>query len=354
MPDFFSKGGKVTCKLIITGGAGFIGSHIIREFSDNGMEIGCLIKKTSNLSNIDGFKVKLKYGDLRDKKSLLEAFRGFNFVIHNAAYVRDWGNYKDFYQINVEGTLNVLDACLKNGIKNIIMTGSNSVYGEEDSRQVKDETFPYDAHYKYFLDRLFPSKFNYYRDTKAIATQKAVIFAKNHNLNLTILEPIWVYGEREFNTGFYQYIKTAKSGFPFMPGSQKNKFHVIYAGDLARAYFYAFKKNLKGINRIIIGNKEAECMDEIYSLFCKQANVKKPSSLPKLIVYPVGFILELIYTLIQSKTPPLLTRGRVNMFYDNIQYSTKKAEDVLEFTNKYSLKKGIKKTVEWYKKKGLI
>ncbi len=340
--------------VLITGAAGFIGSHITNVFCENGIRVGCLVRENSDISSIKHLLVELRKGDISNLSGLIEAFKGFDCVIHNAAYARDWGEYEDFYKNNVEGTLNVLRACSENGIKNIIMTASISVYGEEDCKTVKDENSPYNSHYRYFAGRVFPCKLNYYRDTKALAEKKAVEYAGEHNLNLTILEPVWVYGEREFNTGFFEYMKTASSGLPFLPGSEKNKFHIVYAGDLARAYLLAYRKQLQGINSFIIGNQKAELMDRIYTLFCEEIGVRKPKNLPKFMVYPIGFILELVYTVFKVKKPPLLTRGRVNMFYDNIGFSTGKAESILGFTNEYSLEEGIKRTVKWYKDRKLI
>lgn len=340
--------------VLITGATGFIGSHITNVFCGSGIRVGCLVRENSDISSIRDLPVEFRKGDINNLSSLIEAFKGFDCVIHNAAYARDWGQYEDFYKTNVEGTLNVLQACSENGIKNIIMTASISVYGEEDCKAVKDENSPDNSHYRYFADRLFPCKLNYYRDTKALAKKKAVEYAGEHGLNLTILEPVWAYGEREFNTGFFEYMRTASSGIPFLPGSKKNKFHVVYAGDLARAYLLAYRKQMQGINSFIIGTQKAESMDRIYTLFCKEAGVRKPKNLPKFMVYPIGFILELVYTIFKVKTPPLLTRGRVNMFYDNIGFSTGKAESILGFTNEYSLEEGIKKTVKWYKDRKLI
>lgn len=339
---------------MITGASGFIGSHITREFCKNGIKTGCLIRKEGNLTNIKDLNVEIRYGDIRDEVGLKNAFEGFNFVIHNAGYVKDWGNYNLFYKTNVEGTLNVLKACVANGIQDIIMTGSISVYGEENSYEIKNEESPYHSHYRYLFDKIFPCALNHYRDTKCLATKEAIFYAQEKGLNLTILEPVWVYGEREFNTGFYAYIKSVKEGMIFAPGSKRNKFHVIYAGDLARAYFLAYQKRLKGVNRIIIGNKESELMADIYRLFCLFADIKPPKLLPKWLIYPIGFMMELVSTILQTKEPPLLTRGRVNMFYDNIEYSTKKAEEILGFTNEYTLEQGIKKTVQWYKENNFI
>lgn len=340
--------------VMITGANGFIGSHIAREFRENRARVGCLIRKSSKLANIEGLGLELKIGDIRNIEELTRAFQDYNWVIHNAAKVADWGDYDEFYQVNVVGTLNVLTACVQAGIKNILMTGSNSVYGEENSFVVKDEGSPYNSHYQYFGDSLFPCKLNYYRDTKALAKREALEFARRHDLNLTILEPVWVYGEREFNTGFYEYLKTAKGGIPVVPGTKQNKFHVIYAGDLARAYFLAYKKELKGINSILVGNEHPENMNKIYQLFCSEAGFKKPGNMPKALTYPAAFFMELLFTLFNSPNPPLLTRGRVNMFYDNIEFSIEEAKKLLGFKNSFSLEEGVKRTVLWYKQQGLI
>lgn len=95
-------------------------------------------------------------------------------------------------------------------------------------------------------------------------------------------------------------------------------------------------------------------MDTIYSTFCKELGIKKPVNIPKSIVYPIGFLMEFFAQLFNLKNPPLLTRSRVNMFYDNIEYSTNKAKGMLSFTNKYTIEEGIKRTVEWYRDNNLI
>ncbi|MCK5075682.1 MAG: SDR family NAD(P)-dependent oxidoreductase [Calditrichia bacterium] len=342
--------------ILITGANGFIGSHIAEKFVHEGQHVICLVREESDLSNIKHLNIELRYGDVRNEEGLKEQLEGIDFVIHNAAYVKDWGDWKTFEEINIKGTLNILKACLDNGIKNIIITGSISSYGEENSTKVKNENDEFNSHYPYLLDRVFPCKMNYYRDSKAIATKEAVKFAKNKNINLTILEPVWVYGEREFNTGFYEYVKDVKNGLPFVPGlkKKKNKFHMVYAGDVARAYFLAYEKKLKGVNRIIIGNEKAEYMENTYNLFCREAGLKKPANLPKWLLYLLAFKLELFYTIFKAKDPPFLTRGRLNMFYDNIEYSTEKAQKILSFKNEFSLEEGIKRTVKWYKDNGYL
>jgi len=341
-------------RVMITGATGFIGSHIVRDLCKNNLEIGCVVRKSSKISNLETLPVEILDADIRDRSGIENALKGYDFVIHNAAFVHDWGKYDEFFNTNVEGTMNVFKACKKTGIKDIIMTGTCSIFGEENCLKVKDEEYPLDSHYDYFLDKVFPCKMNYYRDTKTIAVKWAMQYAKENDINLTILNPVWVFGEREFNTGFFEYVKTAKSGMPFMPGTKKNKFHTVYAKDLARAYRLALEKRLEGVNSIIIGNKEVNSMEKIYSLFCKEAGLKKPFNIPKALAYPVGFMIELLYTILNIKKTPFLTRGRVNMLYDNIEYSTKKAEELLGFTNEFSLDQAISETIKWYKEMKLL
>ncbi|MBU0763427.1 MAG: NAD(P)-dependent oxidoreductase [Bacteroidetes bacterium] len=339
-------------KIILTGATGFIGSHVLNYFRHQGLDPYCIIRNKNNAQIIP--EENCLTAGLNNPEALTEVMKGADFLIHIAGLARDWGRRDDFYMTNVEGTLNVMKAAVQNGVKNMIITGSISSYGEENSVKVKNEESPYNSHYPYFLDGIFPCAMNYYRDSKAIATQKAIEFAETHGLNLTVIEPVWVFGEREFNTGFYEYMKTVKDGTPFLFGDRKNKFPVIYAGDLARAYYLAWSAKLSGINRVIIGNTETPLMDELYSAFCTAISRKKPRNLPRFLVYPMGFLMELIATWLRTNEPPLLTRARVNMFYDNVEFDVSKAKELLGFKNDYSLEEAIKKTVTRYRENGYL
>ncbi|HQO09625.1 MAG TPA: NAD-dependent epimerase/dehydratase family protein [Clostridiales bacterium] len=341
-------------KVLITGASGFIGSHIVELFADKHIPAVCLVRNSSDTAFLKNLGLEPVYGDIKDTESLRSALKDIDFVIHTAGKSSDWGGYQDFYDNNVSGTINILEASISAGIKDVIITGSVSSYGEEDCSSVKNEDSPYNSHYRYFCGRIFPSAMNHYRDTKALLTQKSIEFAEKNKINLTIIEPVWVYGEREFSSGFYEYLKTVHSGIRFMPGSPSNKFHVIYAGDLAQAYLAAYLKKQKGVSRIIIGDPKAQNMNYIHSLFCSNADLKPPALLPKFLTYPVGICLELAASLFRSEKPPLLSRARVNMMYDSIEYSTARSEKLLGFKAVTPLEEGIKRTVDWYKSNGFL
>lgn len=340
-------------KVFITGVKGFIGSNVAADFLKNSWEVHGSARNP-DAGNYTNSEIQIIQADISNLSKLEEQLKGVDCVIHLAALVNDWSKYEEFHKVNVEGTLNVLKACLKNQIPNVIITGSISSYGEEHSYQLKNEESDLNPEYKYFLNTLLPNRMNHYRISKTLASQKAISFANENNMNLTVLEPVWVYGEGEFSSGFYEYMKVMKFKPPFFMGSKKNKFHVIYVKDLARAYFLAATYPKKGINKYIIGNEKSQNMNHTYEIICKELGVKKPINLPFWLVYPFGLMNEIICEVFQTKNPPLLSRARVSMFYDNIEYNTEKATKELGFTSSTTLERGFKDTVEWYKQNNLL
>lgn len=339
--------------IFLTGAIGFIGSHLAEYFTSQGYQVVCGIRKNAS-DFLKSLPVKLITADITDLDSLLQATKGATVVIHAAGKVADWGKWQDFYDANVAGTRNVLMACQTNGIKRIITTGSVSCFGEEDCVSPKDEQSPHNPRYPYFLEDTWPSGMNYYRISKSMAAKETEEFAIKHHLNVTIIHPVWVYGEREFSSGFYEYMKSAKSGLPYGPGSRENLFHVIYVRDLVRAYHLALQHAPDGFNSYIVGDKTIPKQEEVFSLICSEMGVEKPTNIPKAIAWPIGFAAELTASLLKMKSSPFLTRARVNMFYDSICYSTQKAEKELSFSCQYSLEDGIRNTVQWYKNNRLI
>lgn len=341
-------------KVFVTGATGFIGSHVARFFCDKDVEVICGVRPSSDLSFLKTLPVSFRFIDLLDKESIFSEIKDCNAVIHTAGLVNDWSSYQDFYNTNVLGTKNLMEACVSAGIKKVIVTGSSASYGEEDSSELKSEHSTEKPRYPYFLEQWIPNRMNHYRVTKNQAILKAVEIAKKHMLNLTVIEPVWVYGEREFSSGFFEYMKVISSGIPFFPGCKYNHFHVIYAGELAKAYFLTYETNPEGIHRMLIGNTKIDRMEKIYTLFCKELGIRKPMNLPKALVYPFGLLIEIFAELLRTKNPPLLSRARVNMMYDNITYNTAKAEHLIAFKAEVPIETGIAKTVQWYKSKHLI
>ena len=348
------RGRATEAPVLLPGASGFIGSHIAEYFVAEQVPLVCFVRRNSNLEFLRTLPVKFTYGDITEPADLLRGCEGCGAVIHAAARVSDWGAYQDFHAANVRGTINVMDAAAAAGIRDVIVTGSNSCYGEEDSSEVKTEATPFRSHYPYFLDRWFPSALNHYRDTKAEASLAAQEEAVKRGMNLTIVHPVWVYGEREYHSGFFEYLQTVRSGIPVFPGSGRNRFHTIYCRNLAKVYYLAYRERLPGVNSFLAADDPAERQYVLLEMFCREAGLRKPARLPKAVVYPVAFAMELAASLGGANHSPMLTRARVNIFYDNIQYSSEKARAVLHYEPDYTPAEGIRTTVALYRDHGLL
>jgi nucleoside-diphosphate-sugar epimerase len=336
-------------RIVITGAGGFIGGHVAEYFRDHGLPPVCLVRDKRGAALPISLSLPWMRCDVTRPDELARAFSGADMVIHTAAKVSEWGKYEDFYRVNVRGTQNVLLAARNAGVGMLILTGSNSCYGEENSVVQKTEESPYHPVYRYFMYKLFPSALNYYRQTKALANLRAMEFASANGMKLTIIEPVWVYGEREFHSGFYEYLRTVKSGLPFFPGCRGNRFHTIYVRDLARLYWLAAHAGFSGVHRYLACDADAEYLHILLGMFCREAGLKPPRPLPKALIYPLAFLLEAAATALHAKHAPMLTRAKINIFYDNIVYSGEKARRELAFQCIYSREQSIRSTVSWYR-----
>ena len=132
-------------KVLVTGGTGFVGSHLVRHLLTRGDEVVCLARSTSRLDNLQGLKVKLAHGDLCDLKSLRSAMAGCHNVYHCAADYRLWCKDPDkMYAINVEGTRNVLQAAFEGRVQRVVYTSTVGCLGLDPDDTPASETTPVD------------------------------------------------------------------------------------------------------------------------------------------------------------------------------------------------------------------
>ena len=107
--------------ILITGSTGFVGRNLINKIPDK-EKVKCLVRKSSNIKFLKEHDVQLIYGDITDKKSMDNALKDTDIVIHLAALIN--GTKKQFYNVNVEGTRNLIALCRKNKVKRIIALSS--------------------------------------------------------------------------------------------------------------------------------------------------------------------------------------------------------------------------------------
>ena len=235
--------------VIITGGAGFIGSNVV----DKALERGYNIKIIDNLST--GFKSNLNkhcefiQADICDYESIEKHFRGIDYVFHLAALPRVEPSIHDplpYNKVNIEGTLSVLDACKNNDIERIVFSSSSSIYGECGTTPVVEG---------YRKEPLSP-----YALQKLVCEEYFSLYSKLHGVNSVCLRYFNVYGNRQPQIGSYVpvvgiFFKQLANGEPLtVTGDGQQVRDFVNVLDVADANMLAAESDLRGYNYFNIGN----------------------------------------------------------------------------------------------------
>lgn len=341
-------------KILVTGANGFIGSHIARAFCRAGeSDITALVRPSADIRFIRRYNVGIIHADLCIKESLNPGcLQQYNTIVHAAAKVGDWGDYREFYTTNVLGSIRLFDSTSSDST--FIYISSNAVLGEEDNLSEKCEYSPYKPELKYFLESFMPSAMNHYRVSKAIAEMFLVKRAQKTGRRLIVVRPVWVFGPREMHAGPYEYCKAVASGLKLMPGSVKNSFHTIYVSDLARIVAAIASNPRNGVSIYNVGNPDVPRMSDYWGMFCDAMRVERPGYLPKWLLYLPATILEAGCKFLGCTDPPLFTRARVYMFYANNIYNVSKVIDEYGIKCFTSHKKAVNTTVRWWRRYGYL
>jgi UDP-glucose 4-epimerase len=233
-------------KVIITGGAGFIGSHLADFIIDLDFEVIVIdnlsIGRLENISHLlEHPKFTFLNADITNYNAIEQVFKGTDLVFHLAALadiVPSIENPKGYYDVNVNGTFNVLEACRNYKIKKIIYTASSSCYGIPDNYPTK-ETAEIRPQYPYAL-------------TKNLGEQLVIHWSQLYNLPAVSLRFFNVYGPRARTSGTYGAVfgvflaqKIAKKPFTVVgDGNQTRDF--TYVSDIVNALYSAFESEISG------------------------------------------------------------------------------------------------------------
>ena len=172
---------------LVTGGTGFVGSHIVRALLERGEAVRCLVRSTSRRDNLEGLPVEFHVGDLADADSLQGALDGVSTLYHCAADYRLFApDPQELYRHNVEGTDHLFHAAAEVGVQRVVYTSSVGALGLLPDGQSADETAPIT------LDRVI----GHYKRSKFLAERAAEAWAAK-GLPVVIVNPSTPIGERD-------------------------------------------------------------------------------------------------------------------------------------------------------------
>ncbi|MGA3317329.1 MAG: NAD-dependent epimerase/dehydratase family protein [Candidatus Korobacteraceae bacterium] len=211
-------------RVCVTGGTGFLGTALVRDLLARGVSVRVLARPSCRADRLETQGAEVVRGGLGDPDCIARAVEGADIVYHLAAKVATPGSRADFLETNVDGTERVLTGCLRQGVGRVVYASSLAVYGPVANGQRIEESTPCDAS---------PQLRDFYAQSKILADELAVTFARETALPITILRPGIVYGPgKQLPVGLLGFT-LGKTNFVF--GNPKHRIPLNYVENLVDA-----------------------------------------------------------------------------------------------------------------------
>ena len=325
-------------KTLVTGGTGFIGSHLVEKLALEGHQVRVLDWGEHNIRYLEKLAaMEFMKGDLRNKETLEKALRDVEVVYHLASIHLAVGvSDQKYREVNVGGTERILQACLKRNLKCFVHCSSVGVLGNIDNPPA-NETYPYNPG-------------TIYEKTKAEGEKVALKYFKK-GVPVVVARPAWVYGPRCPRT--LRLFKALKKGrFPFFGNGQTLR-HPVYVGEFVRGLeLCADIKEAVG-QIYIIGDEKAVTVEQLIGAFARVLGVKAPRvHFPASPMRTLGFLVEIICKKIGAEPP--FSRRSMDFFTKNYSFDISKAKKELNYKPKVSLDEGLKMSLQWFKENGFL
>ncbi|MDD5236074.1 MAG: SDR family oxidoreductase [Candidatus Omnitrophica bacterium] len=306
-------------KYLVTGRAGFIGSHIVRALVGKGNFVRVLDNfssgKRENLSGITN-RIHLIKGDIRSPETCLKATRGMDFVLHQAALrsvPKSLKEPREFNAVNIGGTLNLLAAARKEKVKVFIFASSSSVYG--DARRFPEK------------EEFLPRPVSPYALTKIAGEYYCRIFSENYGLATVILRYFNVFGPRqalddEYAVVIPKFISCLLKGRrPPIYGTGKQSRDFTYVDNVVQANIKAAElRNSRG---------------EVFNVGCGRE-------------HSILFLLSALNKIMHKNTRPVFLAKRAGDVF-RTQASLARSKKILHFRPEVNFVEGLKLTVDYFK-----
>jgi dihydroflavonol-4-reductase len=318
-------------KCIVTGATGHIGNVLVKDLYEAGYEVQAIVLPKDDFKMIEPY-AEIAFGNILDKAFLAEAIKGVDLVFHLAGIVEIGSGKKAIInKVNVEGTRNIVDACLKNHIRRLVYTSSVHAIPELPKTQTIVEVDHFDPDLVKGL----------YAKSKAMAT-KIVLDQKDSDLEVIVVHPSGVIGPFD-----YKLSNVSQVFLDFLCGRLtaylRGGYNFVDVRDVAKGIRLAAELGKKGECYILSGSEITvkELLDEI-ALISGRKRIR--TKLAFWFILSMSYLAEVYYKLAKQK--PLFTHYSIITLDSNYHFSNEKAKRELGFTTR-DMKESIKDTMDF-------
>ena len=329
LPSVFSQ------PVFITGGSGFIGQELVRHMESKKIPMHLLLRSGHTIETTLP-TTKVFQGDILDQSSLLKAMQGCGSVIHLASFVDIWSkNPSQFYEVNVEGTMNVCSVALECGIRRLLQVSTAGILGTSpDDGSLNDED-------SYRKNRFM----NHYESSKFMGEERSMRFLQS-GLDVVIVYPPRVFGHGQMckSNGYTTVIDQYRKGkLRFIPGTGNECGNYVFIDDLIMGILLALEKGMPG-RRYIIGGHNVSFRDFFRAV--ARVTGKEYSMIPIPSILMMAFARISMGLSFFFGSRPVLTPAYVARFRKSYRLSIARAQRELGYFPS-PLDEGIKKTIDW-------
>jgi len=323
-------------RAFVTGGTGFIGSHLIDYLLENkGAEVYALVRDPTNLKWLTGLDVHLLKGDLFTLPSLPS---DIDYVFHIAGITKA-RKLADYYTVNQHGTASLFQTLQRQKIspRKIIYLSSIAASGPSAEKiPIKENDKPHPIH---------P-----YGESKLLGEKEALKF--RNNFSLIIIRVGAVFGPRDKD--FLSYFKIINKGILPSLAFKRRRLSLCYIEDLVHAFDLCLQKDIESGEIFNIADPQPYTWDELGREAGKILGKKLFSvKFPLCLLYPIALISEGLSNL-RKRTTTFDRRRLREMRQPGWIIDTKKAEERLAFSLKFSIQEGLQKSLTWYIDQGWL
>ena len=308
-------------RVLVTGGAGFIGSSVVRAVLDRGGEVVALVEPGGATANLDGLDVSVVEGDLRDPDAVDRAVAGCATVFHVAALYRFWAADPDaFYDINVTGTRHVMEAARSHEVDRVVYTstvGTLGLNGATTDAPVDERSF---AH----VDHLF----GLYKQSKYVAEHE-VLRAAAEGLPVVVVQPTTPVGPRDIGP-----TPTGRTVLEFLggriPGYVDTTLNIVDVEDVAAVHVLAADRGKVG-RSYILGGQNLALRDVLATLAAVTGLPAPTRRFPGALALAAGHASEFVEGRLLRREPTIPLEA-ARMSTTHMSFDDRRARTELRYT----------------------
>lgn len=325
-------------RALVTGASGFTGSYMVKNLLEHDYDVRVFVRPNSDTTVLKDLPIEYTFGDVRNKSQVRDAMNDIDKVFHIAALYRS-ANVREqmYWDVNVAGTENLLEAAAEAGVSRFVHCSTCGVHGHIKNPPA-DENAPIDPE-------------DIYQETKYEGERVALRWFAEKGLPVTVVRPVGIYGPGD--TRMLKMYKSVQKQQFIMFGGGDVLYHLTFVTDTVEGFRLAGESDNAVGQTYIIAGENYTTLKGFATLVAEELGAAPPTWTPPVRPLEIAaMICERVCVPLRIQ-PPIFPR-RVHIFTHDRAFDISKAKTELGYAPQVDMREGIHRTAEWYMNNGYL